>query len=234
MVDWYVPEHVPQMDGSPCQVANCWAAAGSWLAAAATGGTVRISPTDFRKRAGGGSGNKGPSGCASGFEEDVAAGLRALGIQCSLLKLPIADARRLIEKDRRGVYSIAVDYEVFGPGVKCQDSFEGNHMLGIIGGRPTRSMDPLCPDYKPLGVTVLLDAAGKFSRDHHRGLTIWLVKVQRPIPQGLPADQKLIEIQRARIEALEDGISSAIEGLRDVEGALVETLRLVDTLGDER
>ena len=57
MTEWYIPKVVYQLDGSPCEGSACWAAVGACQLDAATGGGAVITPTLFRKRAGGGSGS---------------------------------------------------------------------------------------------------------------------------------------------------------------------------------
>ena len=210
MIEWYQPKHVTQQDGSRCAGSNCWAAVGAWLARAATGGTANLSPTAFRATAGGGSGTPSPvTGCRSGFESDISKGLRSLGVATTTVRLSRHEARRAIAQERRSVYAVAVDYELWPLDQKCLvTDFDGNHMVGVIGGLPLDVMNPLCDDYQEVDIGSVLSAAERFSVQHGRDGLLWLVRVARP-PAVVSVDPLV-----KRIEAL----TAANEELRDAIG----------------
>lgn len=199
-----VPEHVTQRTGSPCQFSLCWGAIGAWLAGAATGDTVKVTPEEFAKKAGGGSGRPNPvTGCKTGFERDLQKGLSNLGIDSDLFSIPPADFVDRMSVERRAVFAVAVDYELWPPDQDCMNGTAGpdvDHMVGIIPGvgekGRVRVENPLCSDYQWVSLAAVSTAARKFARDRGRA-GIVVVRVQRPALTTLPAD-------KARIAALED------------------------------
>ena len=206
---YFIPDHVTQQDGSRCAGSNCWAAVGAWLYAAATGGAGKLTPTEFRQMAGGGSGRAGASGCRSGFEGDLVKGLDKLGVKSSILELRTTEAVKLLATERRAVFALATDYELWPEGKDCLDGdFDGNHMVGVIGSAPPRVMNPLCQRYQRIGMDALMAAADKFARDHGRNRVL-VVRVKRPLPAGLAEDKALIETQRAVIEEHEEAMAAA-------------------------
>lgn len=212
----YIPPQVTQRDGSPCQWANCWAALGSWLADGATGGTVKVTPTEFRKHAGGGSGRANKPGCPSGFETDVVAGLRTLGIKATIIKVSQADARRLLNSPSRALYGISTDFDRWPDAKDCAiGDFDGNHAIGYVPGLPSPGkpvMNPLCQGYQNVGLNTVMASATKFAKDHGRGTEIWLVRVRRPAPprpQVDPAQTALIEQLREQVAERDEWIARA-------------------------
>lgn len=206
---YFIPDHVTQQDGSRCAGSNCWAAVGAWLYAAATGGAGKLTPTEFRQMAGGGSGRAGASGCRSGFEGDLVKGLDKLGVKSSILELRTTEAVKLLATERRAVFALATDYELWPEGKDCLDGdFDGNHMVGLIAGRPVKVMNPLCDHYQAVNLNAILAAADKFARDHGRNRVL-VVRVKRPLPAGLAEDKALIETQRAVIEEHEEAMAAA-------------------------
>lgn len=214
MTDYYIPPHMTQFDGSPCQSANCWACAGAWAHRGATGGAAQVTPTEFRKMAGGGSGRANKPGCPSGFEQDVVDGLNALGVKSAIIKVGRADARTLLTTPRRALFVLALDYDAIPDGKDCARSgdFDGLHMIGWVPGEQKPLMDPMCQHYRNLSVNLLLDAATLFSRTHGRGGSIWLVRVRRPAPprpQQDPAQTALIEQLREQVAERDEWIARA-------------------------
>lgn len=199
-----VPPFVTQRTGSACQFSLCWAAIGAWLAGAATGGTVSLSPEDFARKAGGGSGRpNATTGCRTGFERDLQKGLANLGIDSSLLTVPYRDFAERMKVERRAVFAVAVDYELWPPEQDCMNGVVGpdvDHMVGIIPGigdhAAVQVENPLCDGYQRVSLAALGTAARRFGRARGRN-GVMLVRVQRPKATSLTAD-------RARIADLED------------------------------
>lgn len=198
-----VPRHVTQRTGSACQFSLCWAAVGAWLADAASGGTVVLTPEEFAKKAGGGSGRpNATTGCKTGFERDLQKGLTNLGLDADLFTIPYADFADRMTPERRAVFAVAVDYELWPPDKDCMNGTAGpdvDHMVGIIPGREkvqVRVMNPLCTDYQDVSLAAISTAARKFGRDRGREGVV-VVRVMRPKVTSLPAD-------KARIAELED------------------------------
>jgi hypothetical protein len=222
MPDLFLPEAVTQRDGSPCQWANCWAAVGAWLHNGATGGTALVTPTEFRKMAGGGSGRANKPGCPSGFEQDIVDGLDALGVKSTIVKVGQADARRLLSTPSRALYGIATDFDRWPADKDCSaGDFDGNHAIGYVPGLglPSKAvMNPLCPDYQNVSLTVVLNSAVKFARDHARGGEVWLVRVRRPKPQVSP--------DKDRIESLTEAIAQRDEWIARARALIVDLATL--------
>lgn len=209
MSAYYVPKHVTQQDGSKCAGSNCWAAVGAWLYAGATGGVGQLTPTDFRRMAGGGSGRADESGCRSGFEGDITKGLDRLGVKAFTMELQAVDAREVLNAERRSLFAVATDYELWPAEKDClRGTFDGNHMVGMIAGTTLKVMNPLCDDYQTVGLLRVLAAAEKFARDHGRSRIV-LVRVPRPLPSGLAEDRATLAAQAARIAELEEAATEA-------------------------
>mgnify|MGYP000891395698 CR=1 FL=1 len=221
MTTQYIPAQVTQRDGSPCQWANCWAALGAWLHDGATGGTASVTPTEFRRHAGGGSGRANKPGCPSGFESDVVAGLRALGVKASIIKVSPADARRLLNTPSRALYGISTDFDRWPDAKDCAiGDFDGNHAIGYIPGLPSPGkpvMNPLCKGYQNVSLNTVLASAAKFAKDHGRvtdagAAQIWLIRVRRPAPprpQVDPAQTALVEQLREQLAERDEWIARA-------------------------
>lgn len=215
-IERYIPKAVTQRDGSPCQWANCWAAVGAWLHDGATGGTAKVTPTEFRDHAGGGSGRANKPGCPSGFETDIVAGLHALGVKASIIKVSPADARRLLNTPSRALYGIATDFDRWPDAKDCAiGDFDGNHAIGYVPGLPAPGkpvMNPLCVGYQNVVLNTVMASAGKFAKDHGRGAEVWMVRVRRPAPprpQQDPAQTALIEQLREDIATRDEWIARA-------------------------
>lgn len=228
MLDWYQPAHVTQQDGSKCRGSNCWAAVGAWLLRAATSGVASVSPTAFRSMAGGGSGSVASPGCRSGFEADLVKGLATVSVKAAIVRLDRRAARRVLSHERRAVYAMATDYELWPEGKDClvQD-FDGNHMVGVIGGKPAQVMNPLCDEYQGIGLEALLDSATKFSVEHGRSGLVWLVRAFREVPKADAGDAPkaaMAELRR-QVEERDDAIaeaSSLAQATADALGPFVE------------
>lgn len=209
---WYLPPHVTQRTGSKCQFSNCWCALGSWLHRAATGGLASVTPEEFRIVAGGGSGRKNPlTGCISGTEQDIVKGLTKLGVKAEIVKLPPQAALARMSTERRAVWGIATDYDAWPEAKDCMNGVAGpdvNHAVGFIGGTPTNVMNPLCGDYQQLKPARVLAAAQKYATNNGRS-TIWMIRVARPLPVGLPADQARIDELETQLQEAEDLITTA-------------------------
>ena len=201
---YQVPGFVTQRTGSPCQFSLCWAAVGAWLARAATNDTVKLTPEEFARKAGGGSGRpNATTGCKTGFERDLQKGLTNLGIDSDLMTIPYPDLVDRMSHERRAVFAVAVDYELWPPDQDCMNGTAGpdvDHMVGIIPGTDGKGRvlteNPLCGDYQRVSLAAISTAARKFGRDRGRPGVV-VVRVLRPRLTGLPAD-------KARIADLED------------------------------
>lgn len=203
MTEWYIPPHITQRTGDRCQFSNCWAATGAWMHRAATGGTAKVSPEDFKKAAGGGSGNPNPvTRCGTGNESDLVRGLGRLGVRGALLRVSWAQARDILSAPRRAVYGIAVDYDAWPAAKDCMNGTAGpdvNHMVGIITGETPMVMNPLCTDYQDVDVEVIVNAAQKLSRQNGRE-GIYLTRVLRPVPENTEECERKV----ADLEAVVD------------------------------
>jgi hypothetical protein len=225
MTAYYIPPHITQRDGCPCQFANCWAAGGAWLHRGATEGIAAVSPSEFRRLAGGGSGRANKPGCPSGFEQDVVDGLDALGVKSSIVKVSKADARRLLSTPSRALYGIATDFDTWPDRKDCaRGDFDGNHFIGYVPGLPSPSkpvMNPLCGDYQSVALNVVMESAAKFSRDHGRGGQIWMVRVRRPQPPRPspdPDQSAVIETLREQVAERDEWIARARALITDLAG----------------
>lgn len=221
MTDLYLPPHVTQRTGSPCQFSNCWAAVGAWQARGASGGTVKVTPEEFRQRAGGGSGRPNPAtGCKTGFETDLVKGLGVLGLNVSRLDLAFSDLRARVEDPRRALFAVAVDYSEWPQALDCMRGEAGpdvNHMVGIVPGMKANKvtvMNPLCADYQEIALPALATAAIRFAREHGRDY-IRLVRVLRPIPADLDGLRRENADLRERNAELRDHIAAVRRSLLD-------------------
>lgn len=209
---WYVPPHITQRTGSKCQFSLCWATIGAWLHRAATGGTASLTPEEFAKAAGGGTGGKNQTtGCDKGLERDLLRGLDNLGVRSKILKVSRARALEILSVERRNIFAVSVDYDAWPKAKDCMNGTAGpdvNHMVGIIGGAKPQIENPLCTDYQEVSLPAVLAAAGKYASNNGRQ-SIWLVRVARPIPASLPADQK-------RIAELEGQLANAFDAMAEI------------------
>jgi hypothetical protein len=224
MTEWYIPDHVTQRTGTKCQFSNCWCAVGAWLHRAATGGTAHVSPEEFRIAAGGGSGRPNAvTGCNSGFETDMVKGLDKLGVKATLIKVSPAIALKLLTTDRRAVFGIAVDYDAWPANKDCMNGVAGpdvNHMVGFIGGKPLKMvMNPLCQDYQAVPALAVLKAAEKFSTQAGRS-GVWMTRVVRPIPVGLPEQEAIIADLISQVNDRDVAIAEALDLVAQTEAVL--------------
>lgn len=211
-----IPDFVTQRTGSACQFSLCWAAIGAWLAGAATNGTVKLTPEEFARKAGGGSGRpNATTGCKTGFERDLQKGLTNLGIDSDLFSIPMTDFADRMKPERRAVFAVAVDYEIWPPEQDCMNGTAGpdvDHMVGIIPGIGDKGRvqveNPLCDDYQRVSLAAVSTAARKFARDRGRG-GIVVVRVQRPRVTSLPADKERIADLEDLVERQADYIAAS-------------------------
>jgi hypothetical protein len=177
---YYVPAHIAQGDGSPCQWTNCWAAVGAWLARGATGGAKMPTPSRIRQLARAG-------GCRTGGLADVQLALQRLGITCHYrMDLDRYETRDIL--DRPGTLSqLSVAYDALPRRERCQaGEVDFYHAMGVVGGSLVRGqgwrvMDPLCRAIQRIEHDALFDAALAYGREHGDGQTIDLLTVQVPV-----------------------------------------------------
>lgn len=227
------PPHVTQRTGSKFQFSNCWAAVGSWLHTAATGGTAKVTPEEFRVLAGGGSGKpNATTGARAGTEQDILDGLRTLGVRAATLEVTRKRAEELLAKGR-AVYSIATDYDVW-PTIGDKDCMTGvpgpdvNHEVGLIPGLDAQQrilvMNPLCDDYQRIKLDRVLDAAEKYAKAQGRN-TIRMTRTFRPAEDTEPTDDCaacIADLATARQER--DQALDALDASEDRVTALEATL----------
>lgn len=180
---------------------------------AATGGTAKVSPEEFKKAAGGGSGNPNPvTRCGTGNESDLIRGLGRLGVRASLLRVSWAQARDILSSSRRAVYGIAVDYDAWPPAKDCMNGTAGpdvNHMVGVIGGETPMVMNPLCDDYQDVDVHAIVEAANKLSRQNSRE-GIYLTRVLRPVPASIEDCERKVADLEAVVDEQRDILAQVL------------------------
>lgn len=218
---FYLPPHVTQRTGSACQFSNCWCAVGAWQARGASGGTVKVSPEEFRVKAGGGSGRPNPeTGCRTGFETDIVRGLGSLGLSVSRLDIAFSDLRARVETPRRALFAIAVDYSEWPEPLDCMRGVAGpdvNHMVGIVPGLKNGKvtvMNPLCEEYQEIALPALATAAIRFAREHGRDF-LRLVRVARPVPADMDGVRRQNAELKEQNEELRDYIATLRRNLLD-------------------
>lgn len=227
MGDWYTPPHFTQRTGTKCQFSNCWATVGAWLHNAATGGTAKLTPEEFRAQAGGGSGRETIPGCNAGNETDMIKGLDKLGVKANLLKVTASQARDILSQERRAVFGIAVDYDAWPADKDCMNGTAGpdvNHMVGIIGGPTLKVMNPLCSDYQTVKIADVLAAANKLAVQTGRD-AIYLARVVRPIPATVTDDKKRIAELEAQVADRDDAIAEALKLNEQITTLLVPFMK---------
>lgn len=138
----YVPEPVYQLDGSPCQGSNCWAAVGAWQMAGQSEGEQTPTPTRFRELA-------GERECGGGNLYDIQTGFQRSGRAYAVRSFTGAELRAILTTEDRRLFAIPTDYNVWPDDKKCDSpEFDGYHMVGIIPGilryEQLRVMNPLC------------------------------------------------------------------------------------------
>jgi len=172
MTKRYSPSYVGQNDGSRCQWTNCWCATGAMMLDAATRGRRRVSPMQFRKRAG------ALKGCRTGGLGDIMRGLAAYGVKSRMaVDVPRAKARtRLASKTSTKVYAVETDFDAWPTRSKCDfgKDFDGYHMCLLLPGAQQkrgkphiRVGDPLmCGRLKWVRLKGVLNAAIEYNNEH--------------------------------------------------------------------
>lgn len=200
MTSFHQPRHVTQRDPKdPRQFSHCWAACGAWLLDAATDGASRVVAKEFARAAGGGSGRK----TGSGTQEDIVNGLNHYGVKADLIDMPVGSATSILGRERRAVFAIATDYDVWPSGKDCMRGEVGpdvNHEVGVIPGDPPQVMNPLCDDYQTVPLATIIQAAAKYARQNGHSRTLQVVRVLRQKPTGLIADKARLAEQQDLID----------------------------------
>lgn len=216
---WREPRHVTQRDPSdPRQFSHCWAAVGAWLLDGATDGAAKVTAKEFAKMAGGGSGRR----TGSGTQEDIVQGLNRYGVSSTIVRLGRTDASDRMSADRRAIWAIATDYDLWPTPKDCMNGVVGpdtNHEVGIIGGTPPRVMNPLCLDYQTVTLPVVLDAAFKYAKQQGHSRWIEVVRVYRQKPVDNVGD-------KVRIAELEDAVAERDEWIASARALFAEGMRL--------
>lgn len=204
----YLPPHVTQRTDEPGWNHRCWAAVGAWEALAASGGTVKVTPEEFARKVGGGSGRKP----GSGTERDIAAGLGSLGLDAQIITVRFGDISDRVATERRAVFAVATDYSEWPVALDCMGGTAGpdvNHMVGLVPGvkeGKVRVMNPLCKEYQWVPVRDVERAAAAYNRAQGRP-GIRLVRVVRPVPAVLDDLRKrIVELTEER-DALRDYVA---------------------------
>jgi len=141
-VAYYIPEPVYQLDGSPCQGSNCWAAVGAWQMDGQSEGAQTPSPTRFRAMA-------GEEECGGGSILDIQRAFIRQGRTYGVRDIAYQELRAILSADDRRLVALATAYSVWPEDKKCDSpGFDGFHMVGIIPGLLryglVRVMNPLC------------------------------------------------------------------------------------------
>jgi hypothetical protein len=167
----YLPEHVTQYDGSPCEHTNCWATCGAWSVAAITKSKQTPTPSWFRAKA-------RAFGCRTGGLGDIVHGLTAMGLWSRHCRLVYdkkrADLRALLVKRTGNLVVVPTDFSKWPEEKKCTNSgFDGYHMVGVVCGvgagenkGKVKTMDPMCGRYKWVDVDAVLAAAIQYNNEH--------------------------------------------------------------------
>lgn len=170
VVSLYVPEPIYQLDGSPCQGSNCWAAVGAWQLDGQSGGETVVTPTRFRAMA-------GEDECGGGSLWDIQRGFQRHGRTYNIRYLPYAELRAWMNSADRRLLAIPTAYDAWPDDKKCDSpDFDGFHMVGIIPGvlryGQVRVMNPLCSvpgasreaRYQKVKIDDVMTAARKVAR----------------------------------------------------------------------
>ena len=216
-MNWYKPRHVTQRDPTdPKQFSHCWAAVGAWGVDGATNGASRITAKEFARAAGGGSGRK----AGSGTQEDILKGLDHYGVKARILRLRVADLQEILSAERRGIFAIPTDYDIWPAGKDCMRGEAGpdvNHEVGVIGGATLGIMNPLCDDYQSIPLATLMQAAAKYARQQGHSGIIEVVRVLRQEPPENDAAKKLIAQQRDKLDAWQEYHAATRELLEELQ-----------------
>jgi hypothetical protein len=183
----FLPEHVHQMDGSPCEATNCWASVGAWLAAGSSGGQREPEPTYFRAKAG-----KAGRDCQTGGLADMMRGLLNLGLWGRAKyrdDVPTAELRTMLRRRNGALVALETDFDSYPDRSSCQPGFDGNHSIGVVCGIGTgvhrgevRVMDPLCRMYRWVDLDGVIASALEYNRDHgEKQNTVDLIVVLPPV-----------------------------------------------------
>ena len=204
----YLPPHVTQRTDVPGWNHRCWAAVGAWEALAVSGGTVKVTPETFVRKAGGGSGSKP----GSGTERDIVKGLSTLGLDSQIITVRYGDISERIATERRAVFAVATAYSEWPVALDCMNGTAGddvNHMVGLVPGvrdGKVRVMNPLCKEYQWVPVRDVERAATAYNRAQGRP-GIRLVRVARPVPAALDDLRKQIVALTEERDALRDYVA---------------------------
>jgi hypothetical protein len=214
-VTYYLPEPIYQLDGSPCQGSNCWAAVGAWQMDGQSGGDQTPSPTRFRHMA-------GEHECGGGSIYDIQRGFLRQGRSYSVRDLPYQTVRSWMAVEDRRLLAIATAYNVWPEDKKCDSpGFDGFHMVGVVPGLlrygNLRIMNPLCSvpgdsreaRYQKVKLDDVMDAARACAKATGQPAgTIRVGIVWRPRPDGdpAPAPPTTEELLAQRVAELEQAI----------------------------
>lgn len=225
VVSLYVPDPVYQLDGSPCQGSNCWAAVGAWQMDGQSEGEQTPTPTRFREMA-------GETECGGGNLYDIQTGFMRQGRSYAVRSFTGAELRAILSQEDRRLVAIPTDYKVWPDDKKCDDpSFDGYHMVGIIPGLlrygQLRVMNPLCSipgasreaRYQKVKLDDVMAAARAVAKATGQPAgTIRVGVIWRPKPQPVVPDPPTTEeLLRARNRELED----AMRTISDIADAVV-------------
>lgn len=188
----YVPEFVPQMDGTRCEDSNCWSAVGCMAADAASGGERTPTPSQFRGLAG-----KAGARCETGGLSDIIRGLMNMGLWGRRTRyrvdVPKADVRAFLMRRSGNVVCMETDFQDWPEVTVCQPSFNDKdnayHSIAVICGEGTgdnrhkvRVGNSLCQRWRWVDVDEVIHAAVVYNDEHRetRG-TIDLIVVTPPL-----------------------------------------------------
>lgn len=169
----HVPDFYTQRDGATCWTRNCWAAVGSILADASSGGRRTPSPTQFRAFA------RVPN-CLPGGLADMMRGLMAMGLwgRCKLRNdVPKDELRAMLMRRSGAVVALETDFQDWPEGTVCQPDFNDRpnayHSIAVLCGGGTgrqqgcvRVGNPLCMDWRWVDVDDVVHAVMVYNREH--------------------------------------------------------------------
>jgi len=162
----YLPEHVTQLTGDPCQWRSCWCAVGAWLAAGLSGGSRTPSPEWFRRMA-------VKPGCTPGSLADIVRGLTNMGLWDRRVvyrhDVPRDDFRHLLLANTGKLVAVETAFDDWPDEATGGDFY---HMLGVVCGTQrvhqgeVRAMDPLRTRYVWQDVSAVVDVALDYQHEH--------------------------------------------------------------------
>lgn len=215
-VTLYVPDPIYQLDGSPCQGSNCWAAVGSWQMDGQSEGEQVPTPTRLRAMA-------GVDDCSGGNLYDIQTAFQRTERPYAVRSFTGAELRAILTSEDRRLFAIPTDYKVWPDDKKCDSpDFDGYHMIGVIPGilrySQLRVMNPLCSvpgasreaRYQKVKLDDIMAAAravakatGQPAGTIRVGI-VWRPKAIPPVPEPPTTEEML----RARNRELEDALRS--------------------------